>query len=196
MSSLLLFGFYAQANKPNCFGDSKEMNIPLTKYMFTTRGEVLNNGSKFANLPLPKGFFGECVVATPLKSDVLVVLSMGAKDYDEKNAFVFRISTKETKVLWSQLVKKSVQPNMPFVNDKVVVLPAIGEVIALNPETGNIRWRFSNPESDGVDFKKLTLVGSTLQAEGTKSSENETTPFRFDINIQDGKLVPPKKVGP
>lgn len=194
--SLLLFGFTAYANKPLCFGDTKEITIPTTKYTMTTRGEVLNAGNKFANLPLPKGFAGECIVTAPIKTDVLVILSMGAKDYDEKNAFVFRISNKETKVLWSQNLKKVVQPHLPFVNDKHVIIPAFGEVISLNPETGNIRWKFGNPDTEGVDFKKISLTGTTLQIEGSKSVDSDAGNIKFDLNLQDGKLIPPKKAAP
>lgn len=191
--SMLLLGLCAQANKPTCFENKKELVIPTTKYTLTTRGEVLNANQKFANLPLPKGFSGECLITAPIKNDTLVILSMEAKDYDEKNAFVFRVSNKETKILWSQLIKKPTQPHLPFVNEKIVVIPSIGQATALNPETGSIRWAFNSKEAEGVDFKKFTQSGAILQVEGTKVSSGETVPTKFDLNIYDGKILPPKK---
>ena len=111
--SLLFFCLNAFANKIACFEEKKEMMIPQTKFTLTTRGEVLNGSQKFANLPLPKGFLGECLLATSIKTDTLVILSMGAQDYDKKNAFIFRLSNKDTKILWSQHIKNPVQPLMP-----------------------------------------------------------------------------------
>lgn len=191
LTFLLFFGLYAQANKPVCFGKTKEMLIPNTKYTLTTRGVLLNGTQKFANLILPVGFYGECLVTTPLKTDTLVILSLDARDYDQKNALVFRISSKSPKVLWHHLIKKSVEPRIPFINERVLAIPTLGEIIALNPDSGRVRWRFGNNETEGVDFKKFSLDGNTLQVEGTNVSEESIS--KFEINIHNGKLIPPKK---
>lgn len=191
---LSLFSISAWASKPTCFEEKKELLIPNTKLTLTIRGEVLNGTQKFANLPLPKGFQIECLITAPIKTDLLVILSMSALDYDKKNAFVFRVSTKDSKVIWSQPLNNPVQPHLPLITEKIVVVPTLGEAVALNPETGGIRWKFSRPETETVDFKKISLHGTaTLLAEGAMTIAGEVTPAKFEISIYDGKIILPKK---
>ncbi len=193
---LLLISVCAFANKPTCFDEKKEMVIPQTKFTLTTRGEISNGTQKFANLPLPKGFIGDCLIATPIKSDILVILSLDAQDYDKKNAFVFRVSNKDSKVLWSQLIKNPVEPHLPFINEKVIIVPTVGEAIAINPEVGGIRWRFGKTETDTVDFKRFSINGAVVTAEGTTLVAGKSTINKYELNVWDGKLLPPKKLAP
>ncbi len=191
---LLFLSLCAEANKVTCFEDKKEMLIPNTKYTLTHRGELLNGTQKFANLPLPKGFLAECLLSSSIKTDALVILSMSAKDYDKKSTFVFRISQKDSKVLWSQLLSNPAQPSPAFINDKIVAVPTLGQVVGLNPETGNIRWKFGNAETEAFDFHKISIQGtSTLVAEGTMTGAGVRTNSQYEINLFDGKLLPPKK---
>ncbi len=192
----LLISVCAFANKPTCFEEKKEMVIPQTKFTLTTRGEISNGTQKFANLPLPKGFIGECLIATPIKSDILVILSLDAQDYDKKNAFVFRVSNKDSKVIWSQLIKNPVEPYLPFINEKVIIVPTVGEAVAINPEVGGIRWRFGSTETDTVDFKRFSINGAVVTAEGTTFVAGKSTNNKYELNVWDGKLLPPKKLAP
>lgn len=190
---ILFFGLCAYANKPNCFEAKQDLIIPGTKYTMTLRGEIRNGNQKFANLPLPKGFLGECVVASSYKTtDTLAVLSLDAIDYDEKDTFIFRISSKEPKVLWSQHLKKRTDPRLPFMNDKVILVPAMGEIISINPDTGGIRWRFGNKDTEGVNFTKISVLNFTVHAEGTKRTVDGESTMKYEISIGDGKLIPPK----
>jgi hypothetical protein len=184
---LLCLSLCAQAQESICFNQKNELALPTTNFILTSRGEILNSGQKFANLPLPHGFVIECVSAVGFKNDSVVVLSISAKDYDKKNAFIFRLTNKDPKVLWTQQFKKTVIPHAPFATDKYLIVPLLGEIASLKPETGNIRWTFSSPETDGIEFKRLSLQIHTLSAEGSRPNE------KIELNILDGKLISPQK---
>jgi hypothetical protein len=180
----------AQGHDKMCFDEKKEITLAGSKFSITSRAEIFSNGQKIAGLSLPKGFKPVCVVSSTFKTDLIIFLSLAATDYDEQRGFIFRLATKESKIMWTSVIKNKVEPYSPFTNEKLLIVPAHGEVVSFNPDLGSVRWTFKNNDTEGVNFKKITLQGNILQLESEAYAAAPTP--KFDVYV-DGKPVPPKK---